>query len=279
MPRIVKSSQVLAGSQPVVIDNRVTVPEQKPEVNPPECVQDDAVSSAEENERYIAGEVERRCAARMIEISNKEDAMLELAKGKADYIIRSAETEASKLSEEAKIKSEELFEQARRGGFQQGLEEGRKKGAEQCSSYIKAGARFLSEINARKEAYYLSHSEEMEELILLMVKKITLREIEMNPEILTDILKDAAKSFRNSDSLKISLAKGDISEEVVTDKEFLESIAGGIPDIEVELLPEAAPGTVILDNGSEILDASVPTQLEFLKEIMENSRRGKAKKE
>lgn len=278
MPRIVKSAQVFHDGQPVVIDNHVAVSEKNPESAAPQERQSGS-DSAEENESYIAAEVERRCAARMIEISNKEDAMLELAKGKADYIIRSAEAEASRLSEEAGTKAEELFEQERRRGFQQGLEEGRKKGMEQCSSYIKAGARFLSEINARKEAYYLSHSEELEELVLEMVRKITLREIELNHEILTDILKNAAKSFRNSDSLKVSLAKGDISEEVVTDKAFLESIAAGIPDIEVELLPEAVSGTVILDNGSEILDASVPTQLEFLKEIMENSRRGKAKEE
>ena len=34
---------------------------------------------------------------------------------------------------------------------------------------------------------------------------------------------------------------------------------------------DAPPGTVILDNGSEIIDASIPTQLDFLKEIMKSA--------
>ena len=54
---------------------------------------------------------------------------------------------------------------------------------------------------------------------------------------------------------------------------LIRSIAGNIPNVEIEVLHDAEEGTVILDNDSEIIDASVPTQLEFLREIM-NSRKG-----
>ena len=42
--------------------------------------------------------------------------------------------------------------------------------------------------------------------------------------------------------------------------------------MEIELDEDAEEGTVIVDNGSEIVDAGVPTQLEFLKEIMRTTR-------
>lgn len=68
--------------------------------------------------------------------------------------------------------------------------------------------------------------------------------------------------------------EGDVSKEFTADAEYVKSIAANIPDIEVEYLsPSDNPkGTVILDNDSEIIDASVPTQLEFLKEIMKKTR-------
>ena len=37
--------------------------------------------------------------------------------------------------------------------------------------------------------------------------------------------------------------------------------------MEVELLPEAEPGTVIVDNGSEIVDAGIMTQLRMIQEL------------
>ena len=105
-----------------------------------------------------------------------------------------------------------------------------------------------------------------------MAEKITLEELKTDKNVLFRIVEQAAKNFRNSDYIKISFAKGDVSREVVTDLEFIKTLVGNIPEIEVEILPEAAEGTVILDNNSEIIDASVPTQLELLQEIMKNSK-------
>ena len=106
------------------------------------------------------------------------------------------------------------------------------------------------------------------------MKKITLSEIKTDKEIIFGIIKQACKNFRNSDYVKISVAKCDISESVITDEKLLKSLAGNIPDIEIEVLPDADSGTVILDNDKEIIDASVPTQLEFLKEIMDSGKKG-----
>ena len=88
-----------------------------------------------------------------------------------------------------------------------------------------------------------------------------------------NILKQASKTFRNDDYLKISFAEGDVDENIVTDLEFIRGVVGNIKEIDIEILPDAEEGTVIIDNGSEIIDASVPTQLDLLKEIMNNSRR------
>ena len=112
----------------------------------------------------------------------------------------------------------------------------------------------------------------MKDTVMELVRKITLTELKTDPHILEEIIAQAAKNFRNSDFVKISLAKGEVSEKLKTDAKFLKERISFIPDIEIEILPEAEDNTVILDNGSEIIDASVPTQLDFLQEIIKNTR-------
>ena len=47
---------------------------------------------------------------------------------------------------------------------------------------------------------------------------------------------------------------------------------------EAEVLPEAEPGTVIVDNGSEIVDAGIQTQLRMIQELGSGKFRVPAKK-
>ena len=53
---------------------------------------------------------------------------------------------------------------------------------------------------------------------------------------------------------------------------------GGAEHVEVELLPDAEPGTVIVDNGSEITDAGINTQLRMIQELGSGRFREPAKK-
>lgn len=200
---------------------------------------------------------------------NSAEKMIEDARSKTKAVFEAADEECKKLRERAE-----------KEGFEAGFEAGKADAVKKCDKYLETAGALLAEINAKKEAYYISHEYELCETVLEMVKKITLSEIKTDPEVIDRIAANAAKSFRNSDYVKISLANGEASRKFVTDKEFVKSLIPFIPEIDVEELdPEdAPPGTVILDNGSEIIDASVPTQLDFLKEIMKNSHGGEEEK-
>ena len=205
----------------------------------------------------------------------------------AEYqrLVSSGNANAERMLADAKVKTravfdaaaeecEKLKERARRDGFEAGFEAGKTEAVKTCEKYLEAAAKLIGEINAKKEAYYISHEYEMMETVLDMVRKITMSEIKTDPHIIDKIAANAAKNFRNSDYLKISLAEGEASKEFVADKEFVRSLIPFIPEIEVEELSheDVPEGTVVLDNGSEIVDASITTQLDFLREIMKNSR-------
>ena len=198
----------------------------------------------------------------IIEAAKKEaNALAADAKATTMSVIKKAETECIKLKEEA-----------RREGHEQGYAEGRTESLEKYKKYIDAAGQLLEEINSRKEAYYISYEEEMRETIFEMVHKVIGEALKADPQIIDGIIGEAAKNFRNSDYIKITLADDEISERFITDKKLMRDIIPYIPEIEIEFDDEAEEGTVIIDDGAEIVDASIPTQLDFLKEILRNTR-------
>lgn len=256
--------------------------EQAPEPTPEEIAAKQEAERAkrleDEAKRFNEAVIKRSdeiISARKKKMDEDYERIVTAGKNSADKMIEDARSKTKAVFAAAEEECERLKEKSRKEGFEAGFEAGRKEALKKCEKYLETAGALLSEINSKKEAYYISHEYELCETVLDMVKKITLSEIKTDPEVIDRIAANAAKSFRNSDYVKISVAQGEASREFVTDNEFVKSLIPFIPEIEVEELDplDAPPGTVVLDNGSEIIDASIPTQLDFLKEIMKNSHK------
>ncbi|MGN0665177.1 MAG: hypothetical protein ACI4KF_01490 [Huintestinicola sp.] len=285
MLKIVKSRVYNYDSMnPAVIGKRETDPIPEEMDAEPMTVLDEAALAAEaerirqeEEKKRIEEEISRRVrdieGYRRAETEAERKRILTSAAEEADRLIDDAKDRTRTALEAAAQECERLKEEAREEGYSAGFEAGKSEAMAQCEKYLEAAARFMGEINSRKEAYYISHEYELCETVMAMVRKITLSEIRTDPDIIAKIAAAAAKGFRNSDYIKISLCQGEASKEFVTDAEFVKSIIPFIPEIEVEeLSPEDVPqGTIVIDNGSEIIDASIPTQLDFLREIVRNA--------
>lgn len=270
--RVVKSSQNggVAIDGVVPIDNTVVI---KPK--PVKVTKDDKEEEEKANkliEERIQTEVLNRMASLERELSEKGKKAFEEIELQKSKIISEAILSAKKMKDDAEKESLILKETAKKEGYDEGFAQGKKEALEQEKKYIEDVVKLLSEINKAKEELYNSYENEILDLAYQITQKITLSEIQTDKNIIFNIVKQALKNFRNSDFVKISLAKCDVEANVVTDEAFLKKIAGNINNIEIELLPDAKSGTVILDNDKEIIDASVPTQLDLLKEIMNNSK-------
>lgn len=293
MLKIVKSKVYSLDSKPVQLGEPKQMTKAAPQKTEGEAdIHSQAQISPEEQARLREEERQRKAeedARRFNEaVANRVKEVLSARKAQMDAeynrLVESGSSNAERLIEDAKAKSRMIFEateeecvhlkeKARMDGFEAGFEVGRKDALKQCDKYLEAAARLINEINAKKEAYYVSNEVELQETVMAMVKKITMAELKTDPAVIERICRNAARDFRNSDYLKISLCKGEASREFVSDKEFVKSLIPFIPEIEVEELDGAdtPEGTIVLDNGSEIIDASIPTQLEFLQEIMKGA--------
>lgn len=270
-------SYSFGGNEPVKLDNTVMMPlsEAEMELSEEELQQKRREEKAAEEKKFneaVDAKVAEIIEARRNETERERLKILDSAKKAASSMAEDAKSATAAVLERATKECAILKEKAKAEGFKEGFDEGKRQSLEKCSKYVDASAQLLSDINSHKEAYYMENERELRELACLMVEKITGEELKADPKIIERIIEDAAKSFRNSDYIKISLADGQISRELKTDVKLVKKIIPYIKDIDIEILPDAEEGTVILDNDEEIIDASVPTQLDFLKEILRNTR-------
>lgn len=279
MLKVYKSPYDYGGQEPVVIDNTVYIPQENDDdnnfVSEEELRKKHLEEKAAEEKRFndaVNAEVRRIIEMRSAELEQHRINILDAANKAAKATAEDAKKTTAAVLERASKECAILKEKAKAEGFKEGFDEGKKQSMEKCSKYIDASAQLLSDINAHKDAYYISNEKELRETLFLMVQKITKAELKTDPAVIERIIADAAKGFRNSDYIKISLADGEVSREIKTDEKLIKKLIPYIPDIDVEILPDAEEGTVILDNNEEIVDASVPTQLDFLKEILKNTR-------
>ncbi len=283
--RVIKSTNLNLGyePEPVAIDNTVVI---KQKEIPAETESEgdnifrefvaedvtDVVFEPSETPQEIAlrelSEKEELLKQKEAELSEKE----QFLNSEYERLMKEAEEKSKALFEETIKNAEADAEIIRKTAAEKGYSEGNEKSKSTAEKYLSAAAELVSQATAQKEAYYISHKDELIETACFLAEKLIATKLSEDKSIIANIAANAAKDFRNSERVKISLASADISAEATADIDYLKSLIRGIPDIEIEILENAKTGTVVLDNGSEIIDASVPTQLDFLKEIMENSR-------
>ena len=284
MLRVIKSTNLNLGyePEPVAIDNTVVIKQKEIPAEETEgdnvfrefVAEDitDVVFEPSETPEEIAkrelSEKEELLKQKEAELSEKE----QFINSEYERLMKEAEEKAKALFEETIKNAEADAEIIRKTAAEKGYSEGNEKSKATAEKYLSAAAELVSQATAQKEAYYISHKDELIETACFLAEKLIATKLSEDKSVIANIAANAAKDFRNSERVKISLASADISAEATADIDYLKSLIKGIPDIEIEILENAKTGTVVLDNGSEIIDASVPTQLDFLKEIMENSR-------
>lgn len=270
---------VYGNAEPVVIDNRVFIPtedEDTGEVISPEEQRRKEDEERAERERRIQEEVDARVAQvlndRSEALERERTRIIEDARNEASSITADAKAATMAVIDRANKECVKIKEIARQEGHTQGFAEGKEESLEKYKKYIDAAGNLLSEINARKEAYYISNEEDLRTTVFEVAQKVVHAELKASPEVIENILADAAKNFRNSDYIKIILKEEEMTERFKTDEKLINKIIPFIPDIEIVFDEDTEDGTIVLDNGSEIVDASIPTQLDFLKEILNNTR-------
>ncbi|MGN1339074.1 MAG: hypothetical protein ACI4WS_02160 [Oscillospiraceae bacterium] len=195
-------------------------------------------------------------------------AVIAEAQRRAEAIITAANDNASQIISDAETNRDSVYIKAKADGFAQGQKDGTDACLAAGRDILDEARAYADKINSEKELLFADYEKDIYDTVMQIAKKVTLDSItSKDSAAIKRLIKKAAKEFRNSDRIKITLKDNGANEELVADYEYLKELCGGIQYVDVELLPEAEEGTVIVDNGSEIVDAGIQTQLRMIQEL------------
>ncbi len=201
------------------------------------------------------------------------------AKRRAEGIIRNAEQQSNEIINEAQQQRDDVLIKARAEGFEHGKKDGVAAVMAAGQEILDEARDFAERINVHKVELFERYEKEILDTVMEIANKVTMNSMSVKDGTAAKkLIKKAAKDFRNSQIIRITLDENGASTELAGDYEFLKEVGGGIAHVEVELLADAEPGTVIVDNGEEITDAGIQTQLKMIKELGKGKYRGKTAK-
>ena len=200
-------------------------------------------------------------------IEQGKEVILE-AKRRAENLVQNAQNEAAEIVRDAKTNREGVFIKARAEGFEQGKKDAVAAVVAQGQDVLDEARTFAERINSEKAELFAGYEKEIYETVMEIANKVTLGSMSVKDGTAAKkLIKKAAKEFRNAQLIRITLDENGATTELAGDYEYLRELCGGVPHVEVELIADAAPGTVIVDNGEEITDAGINTQLKMIREL------------
>lgn len=259
-----------------------SAPEQAP--NQPEVHEEPRVSV---EDALIKREAELKLAAEELEKRKRELAALKEqyieqgkqviieAKRRADGIVNNANAEADAIVKDAEKKRDDVFIKARAEGFEQGKKDGAALVLTESRNILDEARDFSDKINTSKAELFAKYEKDIYDTVMEIANKVTMNSMSVKDGTAAKkLIKAAAKDFRNSQLIRITLDENDASIELSGDYEYLKELCGGMAHVEVELLADAEPGTVVVDNGEEITDAGIMTQLRMIRELGDGKFKG-----
>lgn len=268
-------------------------PEEKEEEQPVEAAEEKKpkVPSGPSREELLK-EREDAIAARELELEKLKGELAALkeqyieqgkqviveAKRRADGIVEDAEQQASEIRADAEKNREGVFIKARAEGFEQGKKDGVAVCLREGQGVLDDAREFVESMNEEKAELFARYENEIYETVMEIANKVTLNSMSVKDGTAAKkLIKQAARDFRNSQLIRITLDENGATTELAGDYEFLRELCGS-EKVEVELIADAQPGTVIVENGEEITDAGIMTQLKMIKELGDGKFRATASK-
>lgn len=226
----------------------------------------------------------RECEELRNKYSDEAEQFMSRAKEKAAEVYEKTREMAKQTIDEANEKSEQIKNDAADEGRKQGYDDGHKKGYDEgyvaalkkCRDTLVELKSINEQIISEKEQIFREYENQLFDTIFDIAQKITINSLKQKDKaVISKMIKEAGKRYRSSKNVKISLSSLDISETAEIDDAVLAEAFRPGTNVEIEILKDAPEGTLILDDGAEITDAGVPTQLKMIEQLGKGKYRDK----
>ncbi len=198
----------------------------------------------------------------------------------ANEIIKEAEEKAKQLLADAREQADILRQEAYRSGQEEGHKEGYREAYEEQRRLLDEELRQLrnnaedviKSVSIEKEKLLEQYVDDLKRISLAIAEKIIQTSLQSSGDIVKRMILAATDKITKKQWAKIYITKCDTSVSMDVDAEFLDALSRLSENIKIITMDNGEEGTCIIELPDEIIDASVSTQLENIKDILNNVR-------
>ena len=254
LPRIVKEPEKSQDIKPFDFFAGFKIKEDVPQEEPEEGQAEEEDAQEEEEARALA---------------EAENEILEEARRKANQILADAREQAELLREQGYGEGKEAGYE---DGHKEAVEEQQKILFQRLSEVERNFAEVLREVSVEKDKILEQYIDDLKRVSLAVAEKIIQTSLQSSGDIVKRMILAATDKMRKKQWAKIYITKCETGVSMEVDAEFLEALSGLSDNIKLITMDNGEDGTCIIELPDEIIDASVGTQLENIKDILNNVR-------
>ncbi len=218
------------------------------------------------------------------ELKNQEEKLLEEWKEEGARLLGEAREEAARILEEARRQAKDekvrAYQEGRREGYEAGFEEGREKAEDEFREEIQDQMlefqadlkEALKSVETAKERCVHTYLEELKDCAVAVGEKVIHISLKSSGEVIKQMIIAATEKLKKTAWVKIYIDKYDYDMMMEADAGVVDELSHLSENIKFIVMDKEERGSCIIEMPEEIVDVSVNTQIENIKEILENVR-------
>lgn len=195
-------------------------------------------------------------------------------------IVAEAEEQAKRILDDAHKQADILRQKAFTEGHEEGVEAGFKKAHDEQREFLDQEIRQLQanasevmrSISIEKTKLLEQYVDDLKKISLAIAEKIIQTSLQSSGDIVKRMILAATDKITKKQWAKIYITKCETGISMEVDAEFLDALSKLSDNIKIITMDNGEEGTCIIELPDEIIDASVSTQLENIKDILNNVR-------
>ncbi|MCI8659533.1 MAG: flagellar biosynthesis/type III secretory pathway protein [Lachnospiraceae bacterium] len=210
--------------------------------------------------------------------------LLKKWKEEAAKVLEDAKAEANRILEEAADQARQekdlAHEAGMREGYEAGYREGREKAESECrqdfqnilSDFREDMTQALKSVERAKESCLRAYLDELKDCAVAVGEKVIHISLRSSGEVIKQMIIAATEKLKKTAWVKIYIDKCDYDMMIQADADILDELSHLSDNIKFIVMDKEDRGNCIIEMPEEIIDVSVNTQMENIKDILENVR-------
>jgi len=172
--------------------------------------------------------------------------------------------EAQGILKEARTSAEHIERQAYEEGFLQGQKDGREVGERSLEQQVQQFQDLVNALLREKEELYRRREKELVDLVVLISRKIVVRELKMQPEAIQEIVAAGFKLLADTEDIKLHINP--------QDHELLQWAPQEAWPPGVEMVPDGtiSPGGFLMKTGTGEIDGTLKNRWATVAQLVQD---------